>query len=128
MVRVAFNRAVAGIRRRSVCFVLIPSRFGAPLQVSRVTDDTTISDWFARWEKVRRERQFDLVPGCVGAHYIRDGETSARTVTPDVMSPRSPSAANFCLHTSPVNSTICRTALVRPSSVRIGTKATAMAN
>ena len=48
MVRVAFNRAVAGIRRRSVCFVLIPSRFGAPLQVSRVTDDTTISDWFDR--------------------------------------------------------------------------------
>src|SRR5215831_6040597 len=38
-------------------------------------------DLFDRWEKVWHEGDFDLVPSCVGAHYIRHDENGDRTVT-----------------------------------------------
>jgi predicted SnoaL-like aldol condensation-catalyzing enzyme len=42
-----------------------------------------ISDLFNRWERVWHEGQFDLVPSCVGDHYIRHDESGDRTVTRD---------------------------------------------
>jgi SnoaL-like domain len=38
-------------------------------------------DLFDRWERVWHEGQFDLVPTCVGPHYIRHDEQGDRTVT-----------------------------------------------
>jgi SnoaL-like domain len=40
-----------------------------------------ISDLFDRWERVWHEGQYDLVPDCVGPHYIRHDENGDRTVT-----------------------------------------------
>ena len=42
----------------------------------------TMIDLFDRWECVWHEGQYDLVPGCVGDHYIRHDENGDRTVTP----------------------------------------------
>jgi hypothetical protein len=36
---------------------------------------------FGRWERVWHEGRFDLVPECVGPHYIRHDEAGDRTVT-----------------------------------------------
>lgn len=36
---------------------------------------------FDRWERVWHSGQFDLVPSCVGEHYIRHDESGDRTVT-----------------------------------------------
>ena len=44
-------------------------------------DESVLSDLFDRWEQVWHEGQFDLVPGCVGHHYIRHDESGDRTVT-----------------------------------------------
>jgi len=38
-------------------------------------------DLFDRWERVWHEGQYDLVPICVGSHYIRHDENGDRTVT-----------------------------------------------
>ena len=40
-------------------------------------------DLFDRWERVWHEGQYDLVPSCVGSHYIRHDEKGDRTVTPE---------------------------------------------
>jgi hypothetical protein len=36
---------------------------------------------FDRWERVWHEGQYDLVPMCVGSHYIRHDQKGDRTVT-----------------------------------------------
>ncbi len=46
-----------------------------------MTDHSKISDLFDRWEKVWHEGQYDLVPSCVGDHYVRHDEGGDRTVT-----------------------------------------------
>jgi hypothetical protein len=38
-------------------------------------------DLFDRWERVWHEGQYDLIPACVGPHYIRHDENGDRTVT-----------------------------------------------
>jgi hypothetical protein len=38
-------------------------------------------DLFNKWERVWHEGAFDLVPDCVGEHYIRHDESGERTVT-----------------------------------------------
>ncbi|MGM4887826.1 nuclear transport factor 2 family protein [Tardiphaga sp. 11_C7_N12_6] len=43
----------------------------------------TVRDLFDRWEKVWHECQYDLIPNCVGSHYIRHHEKGDRTVTQD---------------------------------------------
>jgi hypothetical protein len=43
----------------------------------------TVRDLFDRWEKVWHECQYDLIPNCVGSHYIRHDEKGDRTVTQD---------------------------------------------
>ena len=40
-------------------------------------------DLFDRWERVWHEGQLDLIPSCVGSHYIRHDEKGDRTVTPE---------------------------------------------
>jgi hypothetical protein len=40
-----------------------------------------VRDLFDRWERVWHEGQYDLIPGCVGSHYIRHDEQGDRTVT-----------------------------------------------
>jgi hypothetical protein len=40
-----------------------------------------VRDLFYRWEQVWHESQYDLIPGCVGQHYIRHDENGDRTVT-----------------------------------------------
>ena len=36
---------------------------------------------FDQWERVWHEGQYDLIPDCVGSHYIRHDEKGDRTVT-----------------------------------------------
>lgn len=43
--------------------------------------ENSISDLFDRWERVWHEAQYDLIPSCVGSHYIRHDEQGDRTVT-----------------------------------------------
>ena len=43
--------------------------------------DQFMRDLFDRWERVWHEGQYDLIPGCVGSHYIRHDEAGDRTVT-----------------------------------------------
>ncbi|MBC9880518.1 nuclear transport factor 2 family protein [Bradyrhizobium sp. INPA01-394B] len=40
-----------------------------------------VRDLFDRWERVWHERDYDLVPGCLGPNYIRHDENGDRTVT-----------------------------------------------
>ncbi|MBR0710904.1 nuclear transport factor 2 family protein [Bradyrhizobium liaoningense] len=40
-------------------------------------------DLFDRWERVWHEGRFDIVPACVGEHYIRHDEAGDRIVTRD---------------------------------------------
>ena len=46
-----------------------------------MSDQSTLRDLFDRWERVWHEGQFDLVPSCVGEHYIRHDENGDRTVS-----------------------------------------------
>jgi hypothetical protein len=46
-----------------------------------MADESPLRDLFDRWESVWHEGKFDLVPGCVGPHYIRHDEAGDRTVT-----------------------------------------------
>ena len=46
-----------------------------------MSDDSVTRDLFDRWERVWHGGEFDLVPSCVGALYIRHDETGDRTIT-----------------------------------------------
>jgi hypothetical protein len=46
-----------------------------------MSDDSEMRDLFDRWELVWHEGRYDLIPGCVGADYIRHDESGDRTVT-----------------------------------------------
>jgi hypothetical protein len=46
-----------------------------------MSDENLLRDLFDRWESVWHEGRFDLVPECVGPHYIRHDEAGDRTVT-----------------------------------------------
>jgi hypothetical protein len=46
-----------------------------------MSDAQVLADLFDRWERVWHEGQFDLVPQCIGPHYIRHDEAGDRTVT-----------------------------------------------
>lgn len=46
-----------------------------------MSENTVLRDLFDRWESVWHEGRFDLVPDCVGPHYIRHDEAGDRTVT-----------------------------------------------
>jgi hypothetical protein len=50
---------------------------------SAMSEQQTMIALFDRWERVWHEGQFDLVPSCVGDHYIRHDESGDRTVTRD---------------------------------------------
>jgi hypothetical protein len=41
----------------------------------------SLRDLFDRWERVWHEGKYDLIPSCVGSHYIRHDEQGDRTVT-----------------------------------------------
>ena len=45
--------------------------------------DDALRDLFDRWERVWHEGRLDLVPSCVGEHYVRHDEAGDRTVTRD---------------------------------------------
>ena len=58
----------------------------APSVTKRATERDAMSEQtmlalFDQWERVWHEGQFDLVPSCVGDHYIRHDESGDRTVT-----------------------------------------------
>ena len=46
-------------------------------------EETVMRDLLDRWERVWHEGQHDLIPSCVGSHYIRHDEKGDRTVTPE---------------------------------------------
>ncbi|NIF53587.1 nuclear transport factor 2 family protein [Burkholderia sp. Ax-1724] len=46
-----------------------------------MSENTVLRDLFDRWESVWHEGRFELVPECVGPHYIRHDEAGDRTVT-----------------------------------------------
>jgi SnoaL-like domain len=48
-----------------------------------LADNSELRDLFDRWERVWHEGRYDLVPDCVGAHYVRHDEIGDRTVTRD---------------------------------------------
>lgn len=48
-----------------------------------MSEQQTMIALFDRWERVWHDGQFDLVPSCVGEHYIRHDENGTRTVTRD---------------------------------------------
>jgi hypothetical protein len=46
-----------------------------------MSEESVMRELFDRWERVWHEGQYDLIPSCVGAHYIRHDEGGDRTVT-----------------------------------------------
>jgi hypothetical protein len=46
-----------------------------------MSNESETRDLFDRWERVWHEGQYDLIPSCVGTHYIRHDEQGDRTVT-----------------------------------------------
>jgi hypothetical protein len=46
-----------------------------------IADEAVLRDLFDQWERVWHEGKYDLVPECVGSHYIRHDEAGDRTVT-----------------------------------------------
>jgi hypothetical protein len=48
-----------------------------------MADGSVLRDLFDQWERVWHEGKYDLVPECVGSHYIRHDEAGDRTVTRD---------------------------------------------
>jgi hypothetical protein len=48
-----------------------------------MSENTVLRDLFDRWEQVWHEERFDLVPDCVGSHYVRHDEAGDRTVSRD---------------------------------------------
>ena len=43
--------------------------------------ENAMRDLFDRWERVWHQGQYELIPDCVGHHYIRHDEAGDRTVT-----------------------------------------------
>jgi predicted SnoaL-like aldol condensation-catalyzing enzyme len=43
-------------------------------------DNAMMRELFDRWERVWHERQYDLIPSCLGSEYIRHDENGDRTV------------------------------------------------
>ncbi len=41
----------------------------------------SVRDLFDRWEQVWHQRRYELIPSCIGSHYIRHDEKGDRTVT-----------------------------------------------
>lgn len=48
-----------------------------------MADESVLRDLFDQWERVWLEGKYDLVPECVGSHYIRHDKAGDRTVTRD---------------------------------------------
>jgi hypothetical protein len=48
-------------------------------------DESVMRNLFDRWERVWHGGQYDLVPECVGLHYIRHDEAGNRTVTREAL-------------------------------------------
>ena len=48
-----------------------------------MSDEKTMRELFDRWEQVWHDGRLELVPSCVGSHYIRHDERGDRTVTPE---------------------------------------------
>jgi hypothetical protein len=48
-----------------------------------MSDEKTMRELFDRWEQVWHEGRHELIPSCVGSHYIRHDEQGDRTVTPE---------------------------------------------
>ena len=46
-----------------------------------MADESVLRGLFDRWELVWHEGKYELVPECVGLHYIRHDEAGDRTVT-----------------------------------------------
>ncbi len=46
-----------------------------------MSDETAVRNLFDRWERVWHEGKYNIVPECVGPHYIRHDEAGDRTVT-----------------------------------------------
>ncbi|SHL13395.1 SnoaL-like domain-containing protein [Bradyrhizobium lablabi] len=46
-----------------------------------MSEESVTRELFDRWERVWHDGQYDLIPSCVGAHYIRHDEGGDRTVT-----------------------------------------------
>ncbi len=46
-----------------------------------MAEEKLMRDLFDRWERVWHEGQYDLIPTCVGPHFIRHDEQGDRTVT-----------------------------------------------
>ena len=87
--------------KRRACFLLLIALWGAGSatlraaennpavteartgDASSMSEQSMMRDLFDRWERVWHEGRFDLVPGCVGEHYIRHDEQGDRTVTRD---------------------------------------------
>ena len=85
--------------KRRACFLLLIALWGAGSatlraaennpavteartgDASSMSEQSMMRDLFDRWERVWHEGRFDLVPGCVGEHYIRHDEQGDRTVT-----------------------------------------------
>jgi hypothetical protein len=62
---------------RVECRCKIDARGWSPIVMA---DESALRDLFDRWERVWHEGRFDLVPGCIGPHYIWHGEAGGRTV------------------------------------------------
>src|SRR5260370_37563170 len=84
--------------KRSACLMLLIAFFGVGPAAPRASDNPPIStepragesssmsgksmsDLFDQWERVWHEGQYDLIPSCVGSHYIRHDQGGDRTVT-----------------------------------------------
>lgn len=48
-----------------------------------MSEETATSDLFDRWQRVWVDGEFDLVPSCVGEHYIRHDHNGDRVVARD---------------------------------------------
>jgi hypothetical protein len=46
-----------------------------------MSGELLMRDLFDRWERVWHQCQYDLIPSCVGSHYVRHDEKGDRTVT-----------------------------------------------
>jgi hypothetical protein len=85
--------------KRSACLMFLIVFSGAGSVVSRaaentptatepragdasvMSDQSMMRDLFDRWERVWHEGRYDLVPSCVGEHFIRHDDGGDRTVT-----------------------------------------------
>jgi predicted SnoaL-like aldol condensation-catalyzing enzyme len=61
-----------------------PSMTNREAERDSMSEQQTMIALFDRWERVWHDGQLDLVPSCVGDHYIRHDEGGDRTVSRDV--------------------------------------------